>query len=214
MGCATGALKVTLCILNILSTILGIYVILFGALGWGAMPQIYAIGIIALGLVLVLISFFGCFGTLRESPRILWTYIVFLLILLILVVVFMLISKPDVFKKYALEGVEYHWKKELKKSGAMDTIQTTYSCCGRNSPEDYITIQRLPPASCCVDHNCINPLNLYITGCLAKVENSFSDEEIIMKYNEWGLIGFDIIILVIATVLAIHYTNRRRRYSY
>lgn len=53
--------------------ILGILVIVFGCLGWGAMPQQYAIGIIVLGGIILLISMFGCFGAIRESSRMLWT---------------------------------------------------------------------------------------------------------------------------------------------
>ncbi|XP_017472876.1 PREDICTED: protein late bloomer [Rhagoletis zephyria] len=214
MGCATGTIKYSLFLLNMLWAILGILVILFGGLGWGAMPQSYAIGIICLGGVILFISFFGCFGTIRESTRLLWTYAICLLVLLVLIVVFICLSSRDVFKRYAMEGVEAQWRKELMQPGSMDTVQMVYACCGLNSAEDYIRIARAPPASCCNDGNCINPLNLHLTGCLPKVEEAFVDEAILTTYYEYGLLGFDFLILLLTVILAIHYQNRKRRFSY
>lgn len=67
-----------------------------------------------------------------------------------------------------------------------------YACCGLNSAEDYIRIARAPPASCCKESNCINPLNLYLTGCLPKVEEAFADEAAVTKYHEYGLLAFGV----------------------
>ncbi|XP_030387447.1 protein late bloomer [Scaptodrosophila lebanonensis] len=214
MGCATGTIKYALFIFNALWAILGILVIGLGGLGWGAMPQTHAISIIVLGCVMLFISFFGCFGALRESSRLLWTYATLLLVLLVLIVAQMFIGTRDVFKEYAIKTVEDSWVQELTTPGSMNLIQKTYNCCGRNGADDYVKIGRLPPSSCCKDSNCINPLNLFTTGCLTKVEDAFADEAQTRQYYEWGMLGFDLIILVLAVILAIHYTNRRRRYNY
>jgi len=48
-------------------------VLVFAGLGWGAMPDQYAIGILVLGGIILLTSLFGCCGAVRESPRMLWT---------------------------------------------------------------------------------------------------------------------------------------------
>ncbi|XP_053965141.1 protein late bloomer-like [Anastrepha ludens] len=214
MSCATGTIKYSLFLLNMLWAILGILVILFGGLGWGAMPQSYAIGIIVLGGVILFISFFGCFGTIRESTRLLWTYAIFLTVLLVLIIVYICLSTRDIFKRYAMEGIEEQWRKEVLQPGSMDTVQSVYACCGLNSAEDYIHIARAPPASCCKEANCINPLNLHLTGCLPKVEEAFADEAVTTAYYEYGLLGFDCIILLLTILLAIHYQNRKRRFSY
>ncbi|XP_067634265.1 protein late bloomer isoform X2 [Eurosta solidaginis] len=178
------------------------------------MPQNYAIGIIVLGGVIIFISFFGCFGTVRESTRLLWTYAFGLFLLLLAIIAFIYLSTPDVFKRYAMQGVEEQWRKELLEPGSMDRVQSVYACCGLDSAEDYIRIARTPPASCCKDSNCINPLNLHLTGCLPKVEEAFADEAITTTYYEYGLLSFDCIILVLTMMLAIHYHNRKRRFSY
>ncbi|KAH8267151.1 hypothetical protein KR018_012558 [Drosophila ironensis] len=217
MGCATGTIKYSLFLFNALWAILGILVLIFGGLSWGGMPDQYAIGILVLGGIILIISLFGCCGAVRESPRMLWTYVSLLLVLLALIVAFIILNPRDVFKKYALQTVEDHWQLEQTKPGSMDLIQKTYHCCGRNSGQDYLDIafwNRTVPTSCCKDANCVNPLNLYVHGCLEKVEEAFADEATTSRYLEWGLLGFDVVILLLAIILAIHYQNRRRRYNY
>ncbi|XP_004533750.1 protein late bloomer [Ceratitis capitata] len=214
MSCATGSMKYLLFLLNLLWAIMGMLVILFGGLGWGAMPQSYAIGIIVLGGVILIISFFGCFGTMRESTRVLWTYAILLILLIAVIVVFICVSTRDVFKRYAMEGVEAQWRKEVLQPGSMDKVQSVYFCCGLNSAEDYIRIARAPPASCCKESNCINPLNLYLVGCLPKVEEAFADEATTTLYHEYGLLFFACLLLLLTVLLAIHYHNRKRRFSY
>lgn len=217
MGCATGTIKYSLFLFNAVWAILGILVLVFAGLGWGAMSEAYAIGLLVLGGVILLISLFGCFGAVRESPRMLWTYVSLLLVLLLLTLAFIILSPRDAFKNYALQTVESQWKLEQTKPGSMDIIQKTYSCCGRESAQDYLDIKfwnLTVPSSCCKDNSCVNPLNLYVQGCLSRVEEAFADEATTMSYLEWGLLGFDAVILLLAIILAIHYTNRRRRYNY
>ncbi|EDW46701.1 protein late bloomer [Drosophila sechellia] len=217
MGCATGTIKYSLFLFNALWAMLGILVLIFGGLGWGAMPDSYAIGILVLGGIILVISLFGCCGAVRESPRMLWTYATLLLILLLLIVAFIILNPKDVFKKYALQTVENQWELEQTKPGSMDIIQKTYYCCGRDSAQDYLDIKfwnNTVPSSCCKDDSCVNPLNLYLRGCLEKVEEAFADEATTLGYLEWGLLGFNAAILSLAIILAIHYTNRRRRYNY
>ncbi|XP_017001495.2 protein late bloomer [Drosophila takahashii] len=217
MGCATGTLKYSLFLFNALWAILGILVLVFGGLGWGAMPEMYAIGILVLGGIILLISFFGCCGAVRESPRMLWTYVTLLLVLLGLIVAFIILSPKGVFKDYALKEVENQWELEKTKPGSMDFIQKTYSCCGRDGARDYLDIKfwnSTVPDSCCKENSCVNPLNLNVDGCLKRVEEAFSDEQNTLSYFQWGLLGFDAVILLLAIVLAIHYTNRQRRYNY
>lgn len=214
MGCATRTIKCTLFLFNTLWAIFGILLLLLAGFGWDAMPQNYAIGIIALGSVILLTSLFGCFGAVRESGRSLWTYAVMLLILLVLTVVFICYNTRDVFKNYALREVNDLWSQELMHPGTMDSKQIIYKCCGRNSSDDYTKIGRPTPSSCCKDNNCINPLNVYDTGCLAKVEDAFANEAFTTEISEWCLLGLNIVVLVLSTILAIHYTNQRRRYNY
>ncbi|XP_037828461.1 tetraspanin-6 [Lucilia sericata] len=214
MGCATKTIKCTLFIFNTLWAILGVLLLLLAGFGWDAMPQNYAIGIIALGCVILLTFLFGCFGAVRESARSLWTYAVMLLILLVLTIVFICYNTRDVFKNYALKEIDDLWDQEIIQSGAMDSKQIIYECCGRNSFADYGRINRQLPSSCCKDGNCINPLNVYVTGCLTKVEEAFSNESLTTEISEWCLLGLNIIVLVLSTILAIHYTNQRRRYNY
>jgi len=38
----------------------------------------------------------------------------------------------------------------------------------------------------------VNPLNLFVQGCLSRVEEAFEDEQSTLSYFEWGLLGFDV----------------------
>uniref|UniRef100_A0A1A9V2S3 Tetraspanin n=2 Tax=Glossina TaxID=44049 RepID=A0A1A9V2S3_GLOAU len=214
MGCATITIKYLLYVFNTLWAIIGILLIILGGFGWDAMPRNYAIGVISLGGVILLIAFFGCMGAARESARSLWTHAITMLVMIVLVVVMICFNTRDVFKKYALQEVNDFWQKEITQPGSMDNMQIVYACCGRDSAEDYVNIGRSPPSSCCKDSNCINPLNVYITGCITKVEAAFADEVLTTQICEWCLLGVSLVILLLATALAIHYTNQKRRFGY
>ncbi|XP_017077493.1 protein late bloomer [Drosophila eugracilis] len=217
MGCATGSIKYSLFLFNALWAIIGILVLILGGLGWGAIPEAYAIGTLVLGGTILVTSLFGCCGAVRESPRILWTYVSLLLVLLLLIVAYIILNPTGVFKNYALQLVEKNWELEQTQPGSMDLTQSTYHCCGRESAQDYLNIKywnNTVPNSCCKENSCVNPLNLYVQGCLARVEESFSDEETTLSYLKWSLFGFNAAILLLAFLLAVHYTNRQRRYNY
>ncbi|EDV59740.1 protein late bloomer [Drosophila erecta] len=217
MGCATGTIKYSLFLFNALWAILGILVLILGGLGWGAMSNAYAIGILVLGGTILVISLFGCCGAIRKSARMLWTYVSLLLVLLLLIVAFIILHPKDVFKKYALQTVENQWELEQTSPGSMDNIQKTYQCCGRDSAQDYLDIKfwnDTVPSSCCKGGSCVNPLNLYVKGCLSQVEEAYADEATTLAYLEWGLLGLNAAILLLAIFLAIHYTNQQRRYNY
>ncbi|XP_073845951.1 tetraspanin 42El [Musca autumnalis] len=214
MGCATRTIKCILLIFNTLWAIFGILLLLLAGFGWDAMPQNYGIGIIALGCVILLTSLFGCFGSIRESARSLWTYAVMLLIILVLTVVFICLNTRDVFKNYAIQEVNQLWDQEMIHPGSMDQKQLVYECCGKNGPDDYLLAGRITPSSCCKDSNCINPLNIYVTGCLSKIEEAFSNEALTSQISEWVLLGLNSVVLLMSIMLAIHYTNQRRRFNY
>ncbi|XP_075167043.1 tetraspanin 42El [Haematobia irritans] len=214
MGCATRTIKCVLLIFNTLWAIFGVLLLLLAGFGWDAMPQHYAIGFIALGCVILLTALFGCFGSVRESARSLWTYAVMLIVILVLTIVFICMNTRDVFKNYAIEEVNGLWEKEKISPGAMDQKQIVYECCGRKGPDDYLLMGRITPPSCCKDSNCINPLNIYMDGCLAKIEQAFSNESLTTQISEWVLLGLNIVVLAMSLLLAIHYTNQRRRFNY
>ncbi|XP_044312447.1 23 kDa integral membrane protein-like [Drosophila rhopaloa] len=217
MSCKTSTLKYSFFFSNTIWLIIGILVIVSGALSLGMVGYGYVIGILVVGVVIILTSLFGYYGAVREGPRMLWMYVSFLLALLVVVLTFIILHPKDIFKNYAIQEVKDHWKLEETHPGSMDTIQTSYQCCGLDGAADYLNSKvwnHTAPNSCCKENICVNPLNLNREGCLRNVELSFEDENSIVRYMEWGLFGFNIVMLVLGAILAIHYTNSQRRFNY
>jgi len=46
----------------------------------------------------------------------------------------------------------------------------------------------------------VNPLNLFVQGCLSRVEEAFEDEQSTLSYFEWGLLVFDVRIVLFYTL--------------
>ncbi|XP_016978690.1 23 kDa integral membrane protein-like [Drosophila rhopaloa] len=210
MSCATSTVKYSFFFFNAIWLIFGILVIVFGASNFGEFENWFAICVLVVGVYIFLTSLFGCCGAVRESPRMLWMYVTFLLALLVVQVTVTILTSKDAVKK----AVENHWKLEETHPGSMDSIQTSYQCCGLDGAADYLNSEvwnHTVPNSCCKNNSCVNPQNLNREGCLKKVELSFEDEnsDVLM----WGLFGLNGVIIVLDAILAIHYTNSLKKNS-
>ncbi|GAA55584.1 23 kDa integral membrane protein, partial [Clonorchis sinensis] len=111
---------------------------------WQAAP----IALIVLGAIILLVSFLGCCGAIKENVCMLYTYGVLLVILLIAEIVAAIMTvvykdkiDPEIEKIFK-DAVRDYPKPEIQQS--IDLIQKTFECCGATGPEDYGVV----PESC------------------------------------------------------------------
>ncbi|TGZ66920.1 hypothetical protein CRM22_005086 [Opisthorchis felineus] len=111
---------------------------------WQAAP----IALIVLGAVILLVSFLGCCGAIKENVCMLYTYGVLLVILLIAEIVAAVMTvvykdkiDPEI-EKILKDAVRDYPKPEIQQS--IDLIQKTFECCGATGPGDYAVV----PESC------------------------------------------------------------------
>ncbi|RWS30066.1 CD63 antigen-like protein [Leptotrombidium deliense] len=141
-----------------------------------------AVSIIFLGLVVFLISFFGCCGAWKESYCLLYTYgtIVFIILVLELVAAGFTYkyrhqihdSVDDVLKTWI---EEYKHLNDSKIHEDMDNTQWDLKCCGANSPNDWLdgnSTAKYYPLSCCPKEakitTCDKPFEIGCTDALFK----------------------------------------------
>lgn len=87
----------------------------------------FAICLVAIGSIVVFISFLGCCGAIREDVCMTMCYAVFMFVLLILQVVLVVMLWLN--KENIVEGVDHviesAWEQNRREPGVFDAIQTT-----------------------------------------------------------------------------------------
>jgi hypothetical protein len=110
--------------------------------------------VIAVGVVIIVISFLGCCGALKENSCMLNTFLALLVVLLIaeITVGYLAFDNRGKIENEARKNA----RNSLNLTGtsdnireAWDDIQTSMICCGSDSYEDYQDFGRQIPESCC-----------------------------------------------------------------
>ena len=115
-------------------------------------PKSSVVFLVVVGAVALVISFLGCWGAVRESPSLLTSFSVLILILLLaeLVVAGLVIKYSGEFEQVATDGLlqALHSRNTSHDAyNAIDDIQTQLHCCGVRAVSDYNTTAL--PDSCC-----------------------------------------------------------------
>ncbi|RWS24089.1 hypothetical protein B4U80_13273 [Leptotrombidium deliense] len=192
--------KYTLGIFNFIVLIFGILLIVYGAKNLKHPSSISKVvktpegsskGCIALGVMILGISFLGCCGAFRENQCMLITFSLIMLIFVVIELILgcALLAYKKEFKKLAKNGLEKMMKKydSGKKNSTstivVDEIQKTFHCCGINDANDWVSWKKPIPTSCChTDKNatvstcteqeawhkgCLKPINYLISKAYA-----------------------------------------------
>ncbi|KAA0201987.1 tetraspanin-like protein 8-like [Hyalella azteca] len=217
MGCFS---KFFLFILNFIVFAMGVAVIVLASLilansddfkvllsdGVFTLPIILLI----LGIIVMLIGFFGCFGAMRESPCLLYTYATIVLVLLcaqIGVAVYGLVEKDEIQEKIANSMAEVFSKyggDDTELNNALDAAQHQLQCCGVYNYTDWnsgyinspLPANTVPPGCCktnvtgCYQNVNTNPDNIYVTGCYTLLVDTIRGQAL------WLAIGAIILGLV------------------
>ncbi|XP_014102876.2 23 kDa integral membrane protein [Bactrocera oleae] len=225
MSCGISLVKYLLFLFNLLCSICGILLIVFGILLFSNIHNIddiaeavqtqqVPITMIVLGSVILLISFFGCCGAIRESYCMSMTYSVLLFVLMIgqlALVIYMWVQK-DRYLVMMGDVVEKAWARRTHKADYMDAIQISMECCGKNSYIDY-SFQGYYPPSCCKGNNC-NIENVYRRGCKQAFVDFWDKNSDIIKYAGLVVAAIEFVGFIFACCLANNIRNYRRRSAY
>lgn len=225
MSCGISLVKYLLFLFNLLCSICGILLIVFGILLFSNIHNIddiaeavqtqqVPITMIVLGSVILLISFFGCCGAIRESYCMSMTYSVLLFVLMIgqlALVIYMWVQK-DRYLVMMGDVVEKAWARKTRKSDYMDAIQISMECCGKNSYFDY-SFQGYYPPSCCKANNC-NIENVYRRGCKQTFVDFWDKNSDVIKYAGLVVAAIEFVGFIFACCLANNIRNYRRRSGY
>lgn len=226
MSCGISMVKYILFLFNLLCSICGILLIIFGAMLFtnvhnvddfseAIQTQQVPITMIILGSIILIISFFGCCGAIRESYCMSMTYSILLFILMVAqlaLVVYMWVNKEK-YLRVMDDVVEKAWNRRTRKADYMDAIQISMECCGRNSYLDYSRFGTIPP-SCCKDPNNCNPATVFHRGCKKAFVDFWDRNSDIIKYAGLIVAAIEFVGFVFACCLANSIRNYKRRSAY
>ncbi|KAK8392816.1 hypothetical protein O3P69_014926 [Scylla paramamosain] len=215
LGCGPLTVKYLVFIFNFIFFISGLLLIIVGGIAqgffaanmdfFGEQYETPAIGIIILGGIILVISFFGCCGAKRENVFMLRVFAGLMVLTLILefaAAITVAVMRPNIE-----ELVKMNMNKTMKKYGepdnavteAWDNLQMNYDCCGTNNYTDWSTTAYGTnssvmgvPDSCCKNqepgcgHHIFEEdpplLKIYTTGCYQALSDS-------ARHNMGAIIG-------------------------
>ncbi|XP_055625206.1 tetraspanin-6 isoform X2 [Toxorhynchites rutilus septentrionalis] len=174
--------------------------------------------LIVVGAFVFLVASLGCYGAIKESPKLLNAFAVFLLIVLLIEVA---VAIAAVAFKFDLENaLETQLKKSIMRRNSADmsaweSVQKQMMCCGIEGPKDwYDNNNRTMPASCCkpdlIDsesNDCKNapPLFMdryYQKGCLMKLKEHFDKNAVVLIAVGFVISGLQLLGVIFACWLS------------
>lgn len=155
--------------------------------------------LIAVGVIIFFIAFFGCCGAMKENYNCVMIFAVLLTIIFILEIAggiagFVLKGKVgDTVTKYMGQTMDNNNTK------VWDEVQKDFQCCGIHNASDWTDHKRTVPTSCCKvpsAANCTTTGPLYTDGCYDKFSTFIEDKIYIV-----GAIGIALAFVQIVGIL-------------
>ncbi|XP_017149737.1 protein late bloomer [Drosophila miranda] len=163
---------------------------------------------------LILAAFIGCLGAFLGSIKVLVVHLTLLGIL----IVSHIWKLSHYNENKQLDATEVYvmalWMEELVHQGAIQQLQREFECCGNKGFGDYTSLNIKVPSSCFHTRDGLHALHPYAEGCMAAVKRAFLQ---IYRYEKWahcGLIGYELVGIILGITLCCQLTNKTRRYAY
>ncbi|TDG51680.1 hypothetical protein AWZ03_001740 [Drosophila navojoa] len=222
MYCTTRLLRYILCVINLIYALNGCLLIWYGAWLLDSVAEqlnfvdhgenLASILCILLGIVVIIASVFGTVALLKECKRMLISYAVLLIVLLIIqFIMFSIAASRDTLPSSLKQGFDDLWDPQQRLNSTLNIYEEWLQCCGRNSPEDYILLDRQLPASCCLERDCTNPMNLFMDGCEQKFKLYVNGKTDAFHTISWFLIPTEFMGSVATCYLVDSIRNHRDR---
>ncbi|XP_017078727.1 protein late bloomer isoform X3 [Drosophila eugracilis] len=207
MYCTTRLLRYVLCVISGICALGGCLLIWYGAwlldslseqqrvMGLDNGEDLAAYLCILLGFVVVVASIFGSVAVAKDSRS--------LLICFVMVSISYAASReslPDSLR----QGFDDLWDMGHEGNSTLHSYEEWLHCCGRNSAEDYLHVEKMPPASCCLDRDCTQLMNLFMSGCEVKFKEYVSGKTANFHTLSWFLILFENLVLITVCRLGDH----------
>lgn len=226
MYCTTRLLRYVLCVISGICALGGCLLIWYGAwlldslseeqrmLGMDHGEDLAAALCVLLGTVIVVASIFGSVAVAKDSRVLLICYAVLLVFLLIVQIVLVSISyaaSRDFLPDSLRQGLDDLWDLQHEGNSTLNTYEEWLHCCGRNSAEDYLHLEKMPPPSCCLNRDCTKHLNLFMTGCEVKFKEYVGAKTANFHSLSWFLVIFELAGSVTTCYLVDSIRNHRDR---
>ncbi|KAH8267101.1 hypothetical protein KR018_005686 [Drosophila ironensis] len=224
MYCSTRLLKYILCVISGICALGGCLLIWYGA--WllenlsderlvDETGEKLAAGIcILLGGVIIVATIFGFVAVAKDSKSLLISYAVLLVLLLLVQFVMFSISfaaSREDLPESLRQGFDDLWDPLHFGNSSLNVYEEWLHCCGRNSAEDYLHLEKEPPSSCCLDQDCTILSNLYLDGCETKYKQYVSGKTANFHSLSWFLILLEFAGSVTTCYLVDSIRNHRDR---
>lgn len=224
LDCGASLIKYVLFIFNLICAVGGIALVVVGAIGLRTIsnvedlfkdsnhPGIYPAAIIALGVLVFIIAFFGCCGAIRESQCLLNMYALCLLVLVVLQVllaIFVFMYNEDI-QKGATQVWDRIWtgnSNDINKK-TIDNFQRFLKCCGSSGPTDYLVSQ--PPSCCEPEAQSCNVIYAYKTGCRSQIQSEIQYGAKWIAYLSLAMAVIELIGVVFGCCLSSNIRNSSR----
>lgn len=119
--------------------------------------------LIAVGLIILLVSFLGCCGAVKENHCMVVSYIALLVLIFILELSAGIAgyvcrdAAKEVLTTKLTESMVNYGKNDTVITTLWDVIQRNFECCGAKSPDDWENVAKMSNGTTTVPQSCCNP---------------------------------------------------------